>query len=198
MSVIRFAGRSFLAGIFVSGGLDAVRQPDSKVKAAEPVATPIAQRVPGLPRDTKTLVRINGAVMMGAGTLLAVGKFRRLAAVALIGSILPTTLAGHRFWEESDEATRAEQRVHFLKNLGLAGGLILEAMDTEGNPSLGWWAKREARHVRAVAATSKPKAGRVAARTAKRTKAAARPALSSGAHRAGEVWSTVAEHLPVG
>ena len=65
-----------------------------------------------------------------------------LAALALIGSIVPTTYAGHRFWEETDEATRAEQRMHFFKNLGLLGGLLLAAMDTEGKPSLGWRAKR--------------------------------------------------------
>ena len=46
------------------------------------------------------LVRVNGAVQVGAGVFLAIGKFRRPAAFALIGSIIPTTYAGHRFWEE--------------------------------------------------------------------------------------------------
>lgn len=124
--------------MFIAGGWDAVRNPGSKVKKAEPVALPIAEQVPFLPQDAERLVQLNGAVMMGAGTLLALGKFRRLAALALIGSILPTTYAGHRFWEEEDEATRAQQRVHFLKNLGLLGGLILAAFDTEGAPSLAW------------------------------------------------------------
>jgi hypothetical protein len=79
--------------------------------------------------------------------LLAIGKFRRLAALALIGSLIPTTLAGHRFWEEADEAKRAQQQIHFLKNLGLLGGLILAAVDTEGAPSLGWKARRRARRM---------------------------------------------------
>ncbi len=99
---------------------------------------PIAEKVPILPQDAEKLVRINGAVMVGAGTLMALGKFRRLAAVALIGSIIPTTCAEYRFWEEEDEAARARKRNHFLKNLGLLGGLILEAFDTEGAPSLRW------------------------------------------------------------
>ncbi len=98
----------------------------------------IAEKVPILPQDAEQLVRINGAVMVGAGTLMALGKFRRLAAVALIGSIIPTTYAGRRFWEEEDEASRAQQRIDFLKNLGLLAGLILEAVDTEGSPSLMW------------------------------------------------------------
>ena len=124
--------------MFITGGWDNLRNPGGKVKKAEPVALPIAEKVPFLPQDAEKLVQLNGAVMLAGGTLLAFGKFRRLAALALIGSILPTTYAGHRFWEEEDEATRAQQRVHFLKNLGLLGGLILAAVDTEGAPSLAW------------------------------------------------------------
>jgi uncharacterized membrane protein YphA (DoxX/SURF4 family) len=144
MSVTRSVARPLLSSIFIVGGVDALRHPEPKVKAAEPVALPIANRVPGLPRDAEALVKLNGAVMVGAGTLLALGKFRRLAALALIGSVLPTTYAGHRFWEETDEGTKAQQRIHFLKNMGLVGGLVLAAVDTEGKPSLGWRAKRKA------------------------------------------------------
>ena len=138
MSISRVVARPLLSAMFISGGLDAVRNPGAKVKTAEPVALPIAEKVSFLPQDAEKLVQLNGAVMLGAGTLLALGKFRRLAALALIGSILPTTYAGHRFWEEEDEATKAQQRIHFLKNLGLLGGLILAAFDTEGAPSLAW------------------------------------------------------------
>ena len=138
MSLSRTVARPLLAAIFIYDGWDAVRNPSGKVKQSESVVLSIAEKVPILPQDAEKLVRINGAVMVGAGTLMALGKFRRLAALALIGSIIPTTYAGHRFWEEEDEATKAQQRIHFLKNLGLLGGLILEAFDTEGSPSLMW------------------------------------------------------------
>jgi uncharacterized membrane protein YphA (DoxX/SURF4 family) len=134
-----------LAAMFVVGGLDAFRHPEGKVKEAEPIAQLIAKRVPALPQDTETLVRINGAVQVVGGSLLATGKFRRLAALALIGSIVPTTYAGHRFWEEGDDAAQQQQLTHFLKNLGLLGGLILAAVDTEGAPSISWRGKRRAR-----------------------------------------------------
>jgi putative oxidoreductase len=61
---------------------------------------------------------------------------------------VPTTLAGHRFWEEDDPARRHQQQIHFFKNLGLLGGLVLAAADTGGAPSLGWRARRAARRVR--------------------------------------------------
>jgi putative oxidoreductase len=262
MAISRRLARPMLSAVFIAGGLDAIRNPEGKLKVAEPVAEPLARRVPGLPTDTETLVRLNGAVMVGSATLLALGKFRRLAALALIGSIVPTTYAGHRFWEETDEATRAEQRMHFLKNLGLLGGLLLAAMDTEGQPSLGWRAKRRIAPARrtvastpgraahkvdqvigdaedvgaAVAASAEQiikqargtartlrrsknarakqarkamkranlqwptaplvEAEKAAARAARRGKAAALPAISTGAQRAGEVWANVADHLP--
>ena len=97
----------------------------------------------GLPADPARLVRLNGAVQLGAGALLAIGRVPRLASVALAASLVPT-LAGHRFWEETDLAAKADQRMQFLKNLAMLGGLMLAAMDTNGAPSLGWRAKMAA------------------------------------------------------
>ncbi len=168
MAISRLAARPLLSSIFIVGGVEALRHPDSKVKAAESVTGPLSERISALPSDPRALVQINAAVQVGAGLLLATGRFRRLAALALIGSIIPTTYAGHRFWEEDDDATRAQQTAHFLKNAGLLGGLILAAVDTEGRPSLGWRARRGARLVgRAVPV-----------------------------ERAGELMSRVHEHLP--
>lgn len=151
MSLSRRIARPMLASIFIAGGLDAVRRPETKVKAAEAVTVPLIRTASWVPEDPEVLVRVNGAVQVGAGVLLAAGKFRRLAAIALIGSIIPTTYAGHRFWEEIDDVSRAQQRTHFLKNLGLLGGLILAAVDNDGAPSLGWRARRSGRRLTALA-----------------------------------------------
>ncbi len=147
MTLSRRLARPLLASIFVVGGWDAFWNPTGKAKKAETVTKPLADKAGVSGLDTETFVRVNGAVQIGAGMLLAAGKFRRLAALALIGSIVPTTYAGHRFWEESDPSTRNQQKVHFLKNVGLLGGLILAAFDTEGEPSLAWRAKRQARQL---------------------------------------------------
>ena len=61
---------------------------------------------------------------------------------------MPVTVAGHRFWEESDPGTRAQQRVHFFKNVSMLGGLLIAAGDTEGRPGLAWRARRAARDAR--------------------------------------------------
>jgi uncharacterized membrane protein YphA (DoxX/SURF4 family) len=134
--------RSFIAPMFITGGLDAVRNPKSKANAVEKVAGQLSAL--GLPEDPVQLVRLNGAVQLAAGSLLAIGRVPRLASAALAASLVPTTLAGHRFWEETDPAVKANQRIQFLKNLAMLGGLLLAAMDTNGAPSLRWRAKKAA------------------------------------------------------
>jgi putative oxidoreductase len=143
MTATRRVARPLLASIFIAGGVDAAKNPEGKAEAADKVASPLASTL-GLPDDTTTLVRANGIVQIVAGGLLALGRMPRLAAMALMASLVPTTLAGHRFWEEDDPQARAGQRIHFLKNAAVIGGLILAATDTEGRPSLSWRAKRAA------------------------------------------------------
>jgi putative oxidoreductase len=148
MTVVRRLARPLLASVFIVGGLDALRHPGSKVPAAEGVAMSIAAHVPHLPEDPEQLVRINAAVQVGAGVLLSLGRFPRLSSMLLAGSVIPTTLAAHRFWEVRDDpAKRAQQRIHFFKNLGLLGGLLLAAVDTEGRPGLAWRAQHAGHHV---------------------------------------------------
>lgn len=149
MTVVRRLARPLLSSMFISGGVEALRHPEPKVPPAEPVAHPIASRLPYLPEDTESLVKINAAVQVGAGTMLALGRFPRLSSLLLAGSLVPTTLAGHRFWEEDDPARRAQQQTHFLKNVGLLGGLMLAAVDTEGRPGLAWRARHAGSHAAA-------------------------------------------------
>jgi putative oxidoreductase len=124
MTISSFVARPLLAGMFIYGGLDAFKNPSGKAPRAEKVAPAIADVV-GIDADTEQLVQLNGAVQMAAGTTLALGILPRVSALVLAVSLVPTTLAGHRFWEEEDEAARAQQRVQFLKNAAMMGGLLM-------------------------------------------------------------------------
>ncbi len=146
-----------MAGMFVVGGMDALRNPTSKVSKAEDIAPKLAEPL-GLPSDPVALVRINGAVQVVGGTLLAMGKMPRLSALALAASLGPTTYAGHRFWEETDDRQRTQQQIQFMKNVSMLGGLLIAGVDTAGKPGIAWRAKRaasdvrrEAKHVRKAA-----------------------------------------------
>jgi putative oxidoreductase len=125
-------GRSLLAPMFVTGGIDALRHPESKESKAAALTGPITERL-GLPDETPLLVRVNGGVQVVGGVLLGLGVLTRVAAFALAASLIPTTLAGHRFWEEADPAGRAAQRIHFLKNTAMLGGLVLVTTDRDSS-----------------------------------------------------------------
>lgn len=174
MTVVRRLARPLLSAVFVQSGIDQLRHPGPRVEAARPVAAKLSGPL-HLPRDPETLVRVNGAVMTGAGTLFALGRFPRLSALLLAGTLVPTTYAGHPFWSVQDPQERRAQRTHFLKNLGLLGGVLLAAVDTEGRPGLAWRtkhatrdAKRAARHAKTEARLATRHARKEAQRAAKR------------------------------
>jgi putative oxidoreductase len=144
MTGLREFARPMLASIFVVQGLDTFRNPEKVSALAESVVRPVAARVPAVPEDTEQAVRINGAVQVVAGTTLGLGLLPRLSALALAATLVPTTLAGHRYWEVEDPQQRAQQRIHFLKNVTMIGGLLIAAADTAGNPSLAWRRRKAA------------------------------------------------------
>ncbi|TMG40040.1 MAG: DoxX family protein [Chloroflexi bacterium] len=129
MQSIRTLARPLLAGVFIAGGLDVLRNPEPRANVAKPVVDAVASVVPFAPTDPVSAVKLNAAVHVGAGTLLAAGVFSRLAAMALAVSMVPTTAAGHRFWEIDDPVKRAQQRAQFLKNAAILGGLLIAAFD---------------------------------------------------------------------
>ncbi|GEL17727.1 hypothetical protein PA7_15640 [Pseudonocardia asaccharolytica DSM 44247 = NBRC 16224] len=150
-----------LAAIFVSGGINALRAPEGHVAAAKPVldaASPAIDKIVEMapieqrPSD-ETLIKAEATIKVAAGSLLALGVLPRISAAVLAGTLIPTTLAGHRFWEIHDEAERQAQRIQFIKNVSLFGGLLIAAADTEGRPSLAWRGRRAARLAAAAAAT---------------------------------------------
>ncbi|MEU7865699.1 DoxX family protein [Dactylosporangium sp. NPDC049140] len=159
MRPVRTAARSMLAAIFVVQGWAAFTNPGRLAGKARGVTDKLEPTIkalhPSLPTDAETLVRVNAAAQVAGGVLLATGHVTRPAALLLAGSLVPTTLAGHAFWEIDDPQQRQLQRILFLKNIGLMGGLLLAALDREGRPDLRWRAghaaktlKRARRHLR--------------------------------------------------
>jgi uncharacterized membrane protein YphA (DoxX/SURF4 family) len=171
--LVRRIARPLLASSFIYGGIDTLRNPQSRVPGAAPIVEQITsvadKQLPvQLPKDVEQWVKVDAAVKVGAGSLFALGKLPRLSALLLTGSIVPTTLAGHRFWEHDDPKERFGQLSHFLKNLGLLGGLLIATVDTEGRPSVGWRAKRTAEKAVAGAEASYERAAKKAAKAQKK------------------------------
>ena len=115
MALITWLGQLLLSVIFIQGGssayLEPGKRPDKVAKA-------------GIP-EPELAVKANGALMAFGGLALALNIWPKLAATALLASLIPTTLVGHAFWQEEEAGPRKAQQTQFAKNLGLIGGLLL-------------------------------------------------------------------------
>ncbi len=155
MTSLRTLARPLLASVFIVDGWDAVRHPEKHVEklgaAAKPLTT-LAAKVPGVPQDETGLARLSGAVSVGAGVLLATGKFPRLSAAVLALIATPTTVLNKPSAKNEDE--RREQKRVRLRNAALIGAMIIAAGDREGEPS-GSWKRAAAKEHRAELAELK-------------------------------------------
>lgn len=158
--LIRRIARPMLAATFIGRGVEALRSPKPAADAARPTLEGLAKLPdpvgPNVPTNAETVARVNAAVQIGAGLLLATGRLPRFASAALALSVVPGSLGGHAFWAETDPARKADQRRAFVADISLIGGLIIASVDTEGKPSLGWRGRRAAHKVSDAVATALP------------------------------------------
>lgn len=142
MNLLRGVGRILLGGFFIANGVKAVRDPEPFVAAAQPLAdkvVPLAQRaLPDeaaayVPRDTATLVRLNGvaSVLGGLGMVTGISTKGGGALAAL--SMLPHVAAAKSSTLDKDTA-----RSLVVRNLALLGAALVVSQDTKGRPSLAW------------------------------------------------------------
>lgn len=152
MQPIRIVARPLVATHFIVSGLETLRDPRPRAEQMAPTLKPIADRLDWLPsKDPETLVRVQAAVGVGAGTLLALGKFKRLSTLLLAASLVPAVLTEHQYWTEDDPERRETQRsLLFLKG-GLLGALLMVATEPRRGPRLAAL-RRQAHEARTMAA----------------------------------------------
>lgn len=109
MQFIPLIARSFLATIFLHSGI-------TKIFEFQETQDMMAGR--GLPFPALLLLG-NIIFQIVGGLSLVVGYKTKIGAWILILFLIPTTLVFHNFWEVPEE------KIAFLKNVGLIGGLLL-------------------------------------------------------------------------
>ncbi|MPZ67128.1 MAG: DoxX family membrane protein [Pseudonocardiaceae bacterium] len=185
--LLRRVARPLLAAIFVSGGINELRNPAAHADAVKPLLDMTKGALPDdFDPSNPRLVQVDGGVKVGAGTLLALGRMPRLSATLLATSLVPTTLGAHAFWEINDSAERGNQQIQFFKNAGMLGGLLLAACDTGGKPSLAHQVKQSRRQ-------AKREAKRRGGEMSRRARKAARRAERRAAKSAGQVRRSLDE-----
>lgn len=111
---VALIGRVLLAAMFVLAGID-------KITGFEGTAGYIASV--GLP-FAELLTVLTIAVEIGAGLALIVGFQARIAALLLAGFTLAASVLFHNFWAMPAEQAYIQQLM-FMKNLSVAGGLLM-------------------------------------------------------------------------
>lgn len=124
MNLIDIAARAALAAPFLLLGYDSAKEPGGRVIAAKAVGIPEEYADPA--------VRLNGAAMVLGGLAVATGIAPRIGAATVAATLIPTTIAGHAFWKDEDPAARMGNRIQFLKNLGLLGGMLAVVAGRQG------------------------------------------------------------------
>ena len=106
-------GRLLIAAIFIASGY-------GKIGGFEGTVAQIAGK--GMPLPELAAAGAIAVELVG-GILLVVGWHARLAATALFLFMIPTTLLFHNFWA-FEAAQQTGQRIHFMKNLAIMGGIL--------------------------------------------------------------------------
>jgi putative oxidoreductase len=122
---LALVGRILVALIFVLSGFQ-------KLTGFSGVVAAIAGK--GLPMP-EVLAALSVAIELGAGLLLLVGWKARWAALLLFLFMIPVSLTFHNFWT-MDGAQAAMNRIHFLKNVSIMGGMLLAAAFGPGRYSV--------------------------------------------------------------
>jgi putative oxidoreductase len=131
-------GRFFLALIFLVSAYNKVTNWDRALDFMASHNVPYAN----------VLLPIAVAVEIVGGLLLVLGFRAEWAALALVAFLIPTTYYFHDFWNyslETADQMRQNQLVLFLKNVAIAGGLLIVAARGPGPGSVDEKRHREPR-----------------------------------------------------
>jgi putative oxidoreductase len=122
-------GRFFLALIFLVSGYNKITNWDGALDFMASHNAPYGD----------ILLPIAVGVEILGGLLLVLGFKAQWASLALVAFLIPTTYYFHDFWNYSRETAdqmRQNQLVLFLKNVAIAGGLIIVAARGAGPGSM--------------------------------------------------------------
>jgi putative oxidoreductase len=115
MEVVELLGRIVFAFMFVMSGVKHFRQREGMVAYSRAMEAPAPEV--GVP--------LTGAMILAGGLLIALGLWADLGALLIFAFLVPTAYFMHGYWRLEDPQQRQGQKIHFEKNLSLAGAALL-------------------------------------------------------------------------
>ncbi|MFT6098912.1 MAG: putative oxidoreductase [Arenicella sp.] len=110
-------GRALLGTYFLLPGIMKVVQYNGTLDLMLKQGVPLAE----------LLLPVTIALQIGLGLLLIFGKAVRISALMLFGLTILINLYIHNFWTLEGDPNQAHELQNFVKNLGIAAGLLVLA-----------------------------------------------------------------------
>jgi uncharacterized membrane protein YphA (DoxX/SURF4 family) len=115
MEILELIARLAFAYMFVTAGINHFRQREGMVAYSRASGAPAPEI--GVPAS--------GAMILVGGLLVALGLWVDLGALLIFAFLVPVAYFMHGYWRLDDPQQRLGQKVHFEKNLTLAGAALL-------------------------------------------------------------------------
>jgi len=116
-------GRICLSLIFINSGIGHLTQTNAMVGYAQSKKAPWP----------KVTVPLTGIMILVGGILVILGWHRFIGAGLLFIFLILAAYFMHPYWKETDRMARAGERAHFMKDLALAGAVLLVAFYSRFN-----------------------------------------------------------------
>ena len=89
----------------------------------------------GVPQP-KLAVMVSGMMIIVGGLSILLGVRPHLGIALVSVFLLPVTLLMHQYWKHTDPMMRINDQVNFMKNVAMAGGLLMVAACGPGRLSV--------------------------------------------------------------
>lgn len=127
MDIILLIGRILFSIMFIMSGVGHLKNLEHTVKLTASTGAPFP----------KLLSIFSSLLALFGGLSIAFGFYVEIGAVLLLLFLLPVTFMVHRFWAYSEPMQASNHQAHFMKNIGLIGGLLIILYFGPGPLSLG-------------------------------------------------------------
>jgi putative oxidoreductase len=115
VDILVLIGRILFSILFLMSGFGHI----TKREAMAPYAASKGVPAPAL------MVPLTGLMLLVGGLSVMLGCYARLGAWLLVLFLIPTAIIMHRFWGVSDPMQAQSDRVHFMKDISLAGAALM-------------------------------------------------------------------------
>jgi uncharacterized membrane protein YphA (DoxX/SURF4 family) len=115
MNTLFLIGRIIFAGYFLYSGVNHFLRLRMMSDYANMKGVPLPS----------VAIAITGVLLLLGGLSILLGLYPLVGSVLLVVFLLPVSLMMHNFWKVQDPQMKAAEKVNFIKNMALLGGVLM-------------------------------------------------------------------------